>query len=78
MPYITVKTLEGTTQEERAKLLKGIADAVEATYGAKGKARLHVEFLEWRRGYWATGGKFLGDKEWDEMLQESRKARRRK
>ncbi|GLB59113.1 2-hydroxymuconate tautomerase [Cytobacillus sp. NCCP-133] len=60
MPYITVKMLEGRTEEQKKALVEKVTDAVNETTGAS-KDKIVVFIEEMSKNHYATGGKRLSD-----------------
>jgi len=62
MPYVTVKMLEGRTEEQKRALCEKVTQAVVETTGAPAKAV--VVFIEEMTGdHYAVAGKRLVDQE---------------
>ncbi|WP_138420490.1 2-hydroxymuconate tautomerase [Aquibacillus sediminis] len=60
MPYVTVKMLEGRTDEQKKDLIEEVTDAVVRTTGAsKEKVVVFVEDIDKRQ--YGVGGKRLVD-----------------
>jgi 4-oxalocrotonate tautomerase len=60
MPFITVKMLEGRTQEQKKALVKEITDAIERTCDAKPENTL-VLVEDVSREMWAKGGVMISE-----------------
>lgn len=62
MPYVTVKMLEGRTDEQKRNLVKKVTDAVAETTGAP--VENVVVFIEdMPKNHYAVAGKLWSDKE---------------
>lgn len=61
MPYVTVKMLEGRTEEQKRELVKKVTDAVSETTGAP-KENIVVFIEEMTKNHYAVGGVRLSDK----------------
>lgn len=62
MPLITVKMLDGRTQEQKRKLVKAITDAMVEICNAKPEGT-SVVIEEVTREHWATGGVLVADRQ---------------
>ncbi len=60
MPFITVRMLDGRTEEQKRRLVKAITDAVVETTGAKPEGTT-VVIEEVARHHWAKAGVLLSD-----------------
>lgn len=60
MPYITVKMLEGRTEEQKKALVEKVTEAVSETSGAP-KEKIVVFIEEMSKNHYAVGGKRLSD-----------------
>ncbi|WP_449620176.1 2-hydroxymuconate tautomerase [Robertmurraya sp. Marseille-Q9965] len=60
MPYVTVKMLEGRTEEQKRALVEKVTEAVKETTGAKEEA-IVVFIEEMSKNHYAVGGKRLSD-----------------
>jgi len=60
MPYVTVKMLEGRTEEQKKALVEKVTLAVEETTGAP-KEKIVVFIEEMPKNHYAIGGKRLSD-----------------
>lgn len=61
MPYVTVKMLEGRTEEQKKALVEKVTQAVEETTGAP-KENIVVFIEEMTKNHYAVGGQRLSDK----------------
>ncbi|MBU5211247.1 2-hydroxymuconate tautomerase [Heyndrickxia oleronia] len=61
MPYITVKMLEGRTEEQKKALVEKVTEAVSETAGAP-KENIVVFIEEMTKNHYAVGGKRLSEK----------------
>lgn len=60
MPYVTVKMLEGRTDEQKKALIEKVTDAVSETTGAsKEKVVVFIEDID--KSQYGVGGKRLID-----------------
>ncbi|MEG7283088.1 2-hydroxymuconate tautomerase [Bacillus sp. 0909A] len=62
MPYVTVKMLEGRTDEQKRKLVEKVTEAVKETTGAS-EEKIVVFIEEMRKDHYAVAGKRLSDME---------------
>jgi 4-oxalocrotonate tautomerase len=62
MPYVTVKMLEGRTEEQKKALVEKVTEAVSETSGAP-KENIVVFIEEMSKNHSAVGGQRLSDKE---------------
>jgi len=60
MPYITVKMLEGRTEEQKRNLVEKVTDAVSETTGAP-KEKVVVFIEEMSKNHYGIAGKRLSD-----------------
>lgn len=60
MPYVTVKMLEGRTEEQKRALVEKVTEAVAETTGAP-KEKIVVFIEEMSKNHYAIGGKRLSD-----------------
>ncbi len=60
MPYITVKMLEGRSEEQKRALVEKVTEAVSETTGAP-EEKIVVFIEEMTKGHYAVGGKRLSD-----------------
>ncbi|EOR24102.1 4-oxalocrotonate tautomerase [Cytobacillus oceanisediminis] len=60
MPYVTVKMLEGRTEEQKRNLVEKVTDAVVETTGAS-KEKVVVFIEEMPTNHYAVAGKRLSD-----------------
>lgn len=60
MPYITVKMLEGRSEEQKRALVEKVTEAVSETSGAP-KDKIVVFIEEMSKNHYAVGGKRLSD-----------------
>ena len=61
MPLITVKMLDGRTQEQKRELAKALTDAMVETCGAQ-REGTSVVIEEVTREHWAVGGVLVADR----------------
>ncbi|MFH5779511.1 2-hydroxymuconate tautomerase [Heyndrickxia oleronia] len=61
MPYITVKMLEGRTEDQKKALVEKVTEAVSETAGAP-KENIVVFIEEMSKNHYAVGGKRLSEK----------------
>ncbi len=61
MPYITVKMLEGRTEEQKKALVEKVTEAVSETAGAP-KENIVVFIEEMSKNHYAIAGTRLSDK----------------
>ncbi|MDQ0200913.1 2-hydroxymuconate tautomerase [Neobacillus ginsengisoli] len=61
MPYVTVKMLEGRSDEQKKSLVEKVTDAVSETTGAP-KANITVFIEEMSKNHYAVGGVRASDK----------------
>ncbi|PEM39430.1 2-hydroxymuconate tautomerase [Bacillus pseudomycoides] len=61
MPYVTVKMLEGRTEEQKKSLAEKVTTAVSETTGAP-EENIVVFIEEMSKNHYAVGGKRLSDK----------------
>jgi 4-oxalocrotonate tautomerase len=61
MPYVTVKMLEGRTEEQKKALVEKVTAAVNETTGAQ-KENIVVFIEEMTKNHYAVGGERLSDK----------------
>lgn len=61
MPYVTVKMLEGRTEEQKKALAEKVTAAVSETTGAP-EENIVVFIEEMSKNHYAVGGKRLSDK----------------
>lgn len=61
MPYVTVKMLEGRTEEQKKALVEKVTAAVSETTGAP-VANVTVFIDEMSKNHYAVAGKRLSDK----------------
>lgn len=61
MPYVTVKMLEGRTEEQKKALAEKVTAAVSETTGAP-EGNIVVFIEEMSKNHYAVGGKRLSDK----------------
>ena len=61
MPYVTVKMLEGRTEEQKKALAEKVTAAVSETTGAP-EENIVVFIEEMAKSHYAVGGKRLSDK----------------
>ncbi|ENQ3106789.1 4-oxalocrotonate tautomerase [Bacillus cereus] len=62
MPYVTVKMLEGRTEEQKKALAEKVTAAVSETTGAP-EEKIVVFIEEMSKNHYAIGGKRLSDQE---------------
>ncbi|MBM7540848.1 2-hydroxymuconate tautomerase [Amphibacillus cookii] len=60
MPYVTVKMLEGRTDQQKKDLVEKVTDAVVETTGAN-REKVVVFIEDMKREHYAVGGKRLSD-----------------
>ncbi len=61
MPYVTVKMLEGRTEEQKKALVEKVTEAVAETTGASvDKVTVFIE--EMQKNHYAVAGKRFSDK----------------
>lgn len=60
MPFITVKILEGRTDEQKRALIEKVTDAVSETIDAP-KERISVYIEEMQKNHFGTAGKRISD-----------------
>ena len=60
MPYVTVKMLEGRTEEQKKAMVEKVTAAVSETSGAP-KEKIVVFIEEMPKNHYAVGGKRLSD-----------------
>lgn len=60
MPYVTVKMLEGRTDEQKRALVEKVTAAVSETIDASPE-KIVVFIEEMSKGHYAAGGKRLSD-----------------
>ncbi|GKU83708.1 MULTISPECIES: 2-hydroxymuconate tautomerase [Niallia] len=60
MPYITVKMLEGRTEEQKRNLVEKVTDAVSETTGAP-KEKVVVFIEEMSKNHYGIAGKRVSD-----------------
>lgn len=60
MPYVTVKMLEGRTEEQKRALVEKVTEAVSETAGAP-KEKIVVFIEEMPKNHYAVAGKRLSD-----------------
>jgi 4-oxalocrotonate tautomerase len=60
MPYVTVKMLEGRTEEQKKALVEKVTEAVSETTGAS-KEKIVVFIEEMSKNHYAVAGKRLSD-----------------
>jgi 4-oxalocrotonate tautomerase len=61
MPFISVKMLEGRTDEQKRKLVKAITDVMVEICDAKAEGTT-VVIEEHARDHWASGGVMISDR----------------
>ena len=61
MPYVTVKMLEGRTEEQKKALVEKVTAAVNETTGGP-KENIVVFIEEMTKNHYAVGGERLSDK----------------
>ena len=62
MPYVTVKMLEGRTDEQKRNLVEKVTEAVKETTGAS-EEKIVVFIEEMRKEHYAVAGNRLSDME---------------
>ena len=62
MPFVTVKMLEGRSEEQKKALVEKVTAAVSETTGASSE-KIVVFIEEMSKGHYAVGGKRLSDTE---------------
>lgn len=62
MPYVTVKMLEGRSEEQKKAMVEKVTAAVSETSGAP-KENIVVFIEEMSKNHYAVGGQRLSDKE---------------
>ncbi|KUP04964.1 4-oxalocrotonate tautomerase [Bacillus coahuilensis m2-6] len=62
MPYVTVKMLEGRSEEQKQAMVEKVTEAVSETSGAP-KDKIVVFIEEMSKQHYAVGGKRLSDSE---------------
>ncbi len=62
MPYVTVKMLEGRTEEQKKALVQKVTEAVSETSGAP-MDKIVVFIEEMSKNHYAVGGQRLSDQE---------------
>jgi 4-oxalocrotonate tautomerase len=60
MPYVTVKMLEGRSEDQKKALVEKVTDAVSETTGAP-KEKIVVFIEEMTKNHYAVAGKRLSD-----------------
>jgi len=60
MPYVTVKMIEGRTEDQKKALVEKVTDAVSETTGAP-KEKVVVFIEEMSKNHYAVAGKRLSD-----------------
>lgn len=60
MPYVTVKMLEGRTEDQKKALVEKVTAAVSETTGAPGE-KVTVFIEEMSKNHYGVGGKRLSD-----------------
>ena len=60
MPIVTVKMLEGRTEEQKRQLARELTEVVARVAVAK-ESDMHVIIEEYTRTNWAKGGKLFSD-----------------
>lgn len=60
MPYVTVKMLEGRTEEQKRALVEKVTEAVAQTVNVP-KEKVVVFIEEMTKNHYAIGGKQLSD-----------------
>jgi 4-oxalocrotonate tautomerase len=60
MPYVTVKMLEGRSEEQKKALVEKVTQAVSETTGAA-EDKIVVFIEEMTKSHYAVGGKRLSD-----------------
>lgn len=61
MPIITVKMIEGRTEEQKKALVEKVTEAVAETTGAP-KENVFIIIEEMKKNHYATGGVRFSDK----------------
>ncbi len=61
MPYITVKSLEGRTVEQKKGLVKDITEAVVKNFNAPPEA-VTIDIIEYSRDNFANAGQLFSDR----------------
>jgi 4-oxalocrotonate tautomerase len=61
MPIITVKMIEGRTEEQKKALVEKVTEAVAETTGAP-KENVFIIIEEMQKNHYATGGVRFSDK----------------
>ncbi|MGG1675792.1 2-hydroxymuconate tautomerase [Neobacillus sp. NRS-1170] len=61
MPYVTVKMLEGRTEDQKRALVEKVTAAVSETTGAP-KENITIFIEEMSKNHYATGGVRFNDK----------------
>ncbi len=62
MPYVTVKMLEGRSEDQKKALVEKVTAAVSETTGAS-EDKIVVFIEEMSKNHYAVGGKRLSDQE---------------
>ncbi|WP_110112667.1 2-hydroxymuconate tautomerase [Bacillus sp. CGMCC 1.16541] len=62
MPYVTVKMLEGRTEDQKRALVEKVTAAVSETTGAPSE-KIAVFIEEMSKNHYGVGGKRLSDQE---------------
>ncbi|MBM7704103.1 2-hydroxymuconate tautomerase [Metabacillus iocasae] len=62
MPYVTVKMLEGRTEDQKRALVEKVTEAVSETTGAPAE-KIAVFIEEMSKNHYGVGGKRLSDQE---------------
>jgi 4-oxalocrotonate tautomerase len=62
MPYVTIKMLDGRTEEQKKEMVEKVTEAVSETSGAP-KEKIVVFIEEMTKNHYAVGGKRLSDQE---------------
>ncbi len=60
MPYVTVKMLEGRTEEQKRAMVEKVTEAVMETANAP-REKVVVFIEEMPKNHYAVGGKLLSD-----------------
>lgn len=60
MPYVTVKMIEGRTEEQKKALVEKVTEAVAETTGAP-KDKVVVFIEDMKKSHYAVGGVRLSD-----------------
>ncbi|MFD2680777.1 2-hydroxymuconate tautomerase [Bacillus seohaeanensis] len=60
MPYVTVKMLEGRSDDQKKQLVEKVTQAVSETTGAS-EDKIAVFIEEMTKSHYAVGGKRLSD-----------------